>query len=190
MESSQEAIDNLVKKRRKKPRLLKPVFEEYSSSFLPYNVDPVTYTSPAPWYDINFTPSKVNEKIELIKQRDDYMQNLIDLQTDYIAYQNNNLEDGHGKYLLKFPEILNTLSEIVEMRDNQIFAIENFKQSKFVNLFKIQRKLVQTNIINTSESEIPSINEAKKMNKTQLSQLLTDDLGVDHDKLDTELSTA
>ena len=118
------------------------------------------------------------------------MQNLIDLQTDYIAYQNNNLEDGHGKYLLKFPEILNTLSEIVEMRDNQIFAIENFKQSKFVNLFKIQRKLVQTNIINTSESEIPSINEAKKMNKTQLSQLLTDDLGVDHDKLDTELSTA
>lgn len=134
--------------------------------------------------------------VGLKTQRDDYMKHLNDMQTEYATYQlreqNNQLEPGHGKYLLLFPEVLDSLAEVVDMRSNQIAAAQNFSHTKFVNLYMLQRRMLQLDMLQAPHSDpasLPNRDEVRKMSRFVIVQHLTDDLGIDHNTLDTELST-
>lgn len=180
----QEAYDILVRKQQKIKKVPGKRLTAGMSQFVP-KVDAPTDPLPPPWHHIPQLTTASN-LTELKKQRDQYGQHAADMVAEqhnmHAEHVSGALPLGHGKYLLEFPGVIDTLHYAHKMRGNQATAAEHYGKTK---IMKVYGKYMGYQPIG---SPSPSKTQAKKKDNVELVQLLVDEMGLDPDDLLTELA--
>ena len=169
-----DGFDDIVKRRRQRRK------QHLSPEYMPQPIQHVApeRTPPPPWTHV---PSfgRPQSKRELVYQRDSlkrHLDELSDRHTEYhVKHAAGDLPPGHGMHLLTFPHKLAELAAMHESRDNQLLAISAYSKSQILRAYNAARRDATVE----QKDATPSLAIASNLTKTELIQLMTQELDVD-----------